>query len=91
VLVTVLGGLLALFGFVKIAEELGEATGELRQVAPKAQSSGVSRTCIDRRGFWKRRRTSQPLAAAPCCLPVTLFAIGYLALEGNMARCGWYQ
>ena len=84
VLVAALGILLALFGFIRIAEELGK--GELAHLdewllhllrVPGDPHDPDRATVAPR----KRPGTSQPLGGRTMLVAVTLFVIGYLALE----------
>ncbi len=85
VLVTVLGGLLALFGFVKIAEELGE--GELANfdewLLSLLRVPGQPHIPIGPPWLLEAAQDITALGGRTMLLAVTLFAIGYLALEGK--------
>ena len=92
-LVAVLGVLLAFLGFVRIAEELGE--GELANLdewlLPLLRVPGHPHIPIGPAWLIEGAQDITALGGRTMLIAVTVFAIGYLALEGNMARCGWSQ
>jgi len=83
VLVAALVILLALFGFIKIAEELGE--GELAHldewVLHRLRVPGDPHTPIGPPWLLEAARDITPLGGRTMLVAVTLFTIGYLALE----------
>jgi undecaprenyl-diphosphatase len=85
VLVAVLGVLLALFGFVRIAEQLGE--GELANLDEwllrLLRVPGHPHIPIGPSWLMEAAQDITPLGGRTMLLAVTLFAIGYLALEGK--------
>ena len=80
-----MGGLLALFGFVKIAEELGE--GELANfdewLLSLLRVPGQPHIPIGPPWLLEAAQDITALGGRTMLLAVTLFAIGYLALEGK--------
>src|SRR5260370_17831738 len=82
VLVAALGILLALFGFIKISEELGE--GELAHldewVLHLLRVPGDPHTPIRPSWLLEAAQDITPLAGRTVLVAVTLFTIGYLAL-----------
>lgn len=85
VLVAVLGVLLALFGFVRIAEQLGE--GELANLDEwllrLLRVPGHPHIPIGPSWLMEAAQDITALGGRTMLLAVTLFAIGYLALEGK--------
>jgi undecaprenyl-diphosphatase len=85
VLVAVLGVLLALFGFVRITEELGE--GELANLdewlLPLLRVPGHPHIPIGPAWLVEAAQDITALGGRTMLLAVTVFAIGYLALEGK--------
>jgi len=83
VLVAALGILLALFGFIKISEELGE--GELAHldewVLHLLRVPGDPHTPIGPSWLLEAAQDITPLGGRTMLVAVTLFTIGYLALE----------
>lgn len=85
VLVAVLGVLLALVGFVRIAEQLGE--GELANLDEwlllRLRAPGHPHIPIGPSWLAEAAQDITALGGRTMLLAVTLFAIGYLALEGK--------
>ncbi len=91
VLVAMLIILLALFGFVRIAEELGE--GKLANfdewLLRLLRVPGHPHVPVGPSWLMEAAHDITALGGRTMLLAVTLFAIGYLPSSESMVRCGW--